>query len=367
MLKVGYDAQAFLSPNGGTGKGLQLRNLLGPFAEQFSGFASTESSHSALSLIQEGAAGYTVWQQFSLPRSLSRHGIDLFLAPYNTAPFVLPRKTALVLVLHDMILMKDFRNASFRNRLKDVYRRWQIPASVRRAKIVLTVSEHARGEILQAFPKANVRVIPCTVAEHWYEPRPLNGREGHLLMVTSSAPHKNARRGIEGYARYARSAGAGARPLKIVGLTKQASEYAGQLRTHGVQDLVKFLSFVSEAELLALYQGASALLFPSLAEGFGIPVLEAMATGTPVIASNVTSLPEVGGDAGYYFDPEREHDIAKAIETVLGNPQLREEMAAKGRERAQVYHPKRVGRMVLDFWEETADVVPESTLVSQEY
>ncbi len=112
-MKVGYDAQAFLSLNGGHGKGAQLRTLLGPFIERFIGFASTDPNHSGMPLIQEGASSYTLWQQFSLPSSLRRHHIDLFLAPYNTAPFFLPRGIDLILVLHDTILMKGFRKPEF--------------------------------------------------------------------------------------------------------------------------------------------------------------------------------------------------------------------------------------------------------------
>jgi hypothetical protein len=168
VRRVGYDAQAFLAPNGGTGKGLQLRNLLGPFVDSFIGFASNTPNPSGVSLIQEGAAKYNVWQQFSLPASLRRHKIDLFLAPYNTAPFFLPASVELVLVLHDTILMKGFRKPDLGGRVRDLYRRFQIPPSVARSRVVLTVSNHARSEILDAFPQADVRVIPCTIDEAWF-------------------------------------------------------------------------------------------------------------------------------------------------------------------------------------------------------
>src|SRR5438477_5573181 len=163
MLKVGYDAQAFLSPNGGTGKGVQLRNLVGPFLDTFVGFASTEPNLSGLPLIREGFTGHNLWQNLSLPGSLRRCRIDLFLAPYNVAPLFLPRCVELVLVLHDTILMQGYRKPDRRSRWMDAYKRWLIPRSVARAKIVLTVSEHARSEILRAFPRADVRVIPCSI------------------------------------------------------------------------------------------------------------------------------------------------------------------------------------------------------------
>ena len=361
-MRIGYDAQALLSPNGGTGKGRQLRTLLGPFFSTFTGFASTDPNRSGLTLVQEGAAGYTLWQQFSLPRSLKRHGIELFLAPYNTAPLLLPRRLRLILVLHDTILLQGFRNPDLRGRVLAWYRRHQIPPSVRRAQIVLTVSEHARGEILKRFPKADVRVIPCTIPREWLKPRPLSERQGYLLMVTSSAPHKNAAKALEGYALYVKQAIASeATPadLCIVGLYKQRFTYQAQLAALGVESsLVKFLPFVSEEELIALYQKAEAFLFPSLAEGFGIPLLEAMATGTPVIAARAASLPEVGGEAVVYFDPHDGEAIAAALERVLTDKGLREEMVQKGHLQLERFHPQKVEEQVVAFWQEITGQSP---------
>ena len=144
MLKVGYDAQTFLCSNGGLGKGLQLRNLLGRHIETFAGFASTAPNHSGMRLIQEGAHRHRIWQQVSLPNSLRRHKIDLFLAPENTAPFWLPSSVRLILVLHDMIPLQGFQQRDLRPRLMDTYLRRQIPSSVSRAEVILTVSEYSR-------------------------------------------------------------------------------------------------------------------------------------------------------------------------------------------------------------------------------
>jgi len=365
MLKVGYDAQAFLSANGGTGKGVQLRNLVGPFLDRFVGFASTDPNSSPLPLVQEGLSSYTLWQQLSLPASLRRHNIDLFLAPYNVAPFRLPKQTELILVLHDTILLQGFRKPDLRGRFMDFYRCLQIPRSVARARIVLTVSEHARAEILQAFPQANVQVIPCTIPELWFDPRPLHGRAGYILMVTSHAPHKNALGGLKGYAEYVRRVGRAARPLKIVGLSEQQLSYRKTLATNGSTHLVSFLPFLSEEALFEAYRDAGALLFPSFAEGFGIPMLEAMATGTPVVAARAASLPEVGADAARYFDPRDPADIADALEAVLSDNARSLDMTRKGLRRSLGYHPQVVAQHVIDFWEEVAGVRPARTLLAR--
>jgi glycosyltransferase involved in cell wall biosynthesis len=356
VVKVGYDGQAFLTRNGGTGKGAQLRTLLGPFIRQFAGFASTDPNFGDIPLIQEGLAGYNLWQQISLPGLLRRHGIDLFLAPSNTAPLRLPRKTKLALVLHDMIIMKNYTRSETRARFLDGYRRRLIPTSVARAEVVLTVSEHARQEILEAFPKANVRVISCTVPQSWFSPHPLAGRAGHILMVTSSAPHKNADAAIDAYVLYARRAGSHARPLKIVGLANHVHRYAPMLRASGLESLVDFLPFINEEQLQSMYQQAGALFFPSLDEGFGIPVLEAMATGTPVLTSRAASMPEVAGEGACYFDPSSVEDMASALERVLSDIALCERMAHDGLRQAQRFHPDLVRQKVIQFWKEIANV-----------
>ncbi len=348
VLKVGYDAQAFLSPNGGLGKGLQLRNLLGQRIETFTGFASTFPNSSGMKLVQEGAFRHGVWQQVSLPGSLRRHKIDLFLAPQNTAPFFLPSSVRLILVLHDTILLHHFQRHELS--LRAVFRRRQIRSSVARAEVVLTVSEYSRSEILRVFPDANVRVIPCTIPETWFAPALREVRDGFLLMVTSPAPHKNAAGGVAGYASYARAAGRSALPLKIVGLARERESYAPLLRELGVDQLVSFTPFLSEEDLRDLYRKAEALILPSFVEGFGIPLLEAMATGTPALTSDRTSLPEVGGTAPFYFNPHNPADIGSAITSVITDSTLRARMVQLGRERAQCFHPSVISRLVDEFW-----------------
>jgi glycosyltransferase involved in cell wall biosynthesis len=356
MLRIGYDAQAFLSPNGGLGKGLQLRNLLGRHIENFAGFATPAPNPSGIKLIQEGASRHRIWQQVSLPNSLRRHKIDLFLAPENTAPFFLPSSVRLILVLHDTIPLQCFPQRHLKPRLMDTYLRRQIPPSVARAEVVLTVSEYSRSEILRVFPNANVRVIPCTIPETWFDPAPIEAREDFLLIVTSSAPHKNAAGAIAGYAQYAHLAGNSAAPAKIVGLSREGELYRALVDEFDIAELVSFMPFLAEAELRSLYCKARAVLIPSFAEGFGIPLLEAMATGTPVLTSSVTSLPEVGGAAPFYFDPRKPADIGSSISAVMTDSSLRQSMANLGRKRAQDFHPSVISKLVDDFWREVAHV-----------
>ena len=119
----------------------------------------------------------------------------------------------------------------------------------------------------------------------------------------------------------------------------------------GIADRVRFLGWVSDDDLEGLYRVALCFVFPSLAEGFGIPVLEAMERGLPVACSNASSLPEVAGDAARYFDPLDEGDIAAAIGELLESPDLREELASAGRQRAALFSWERTARETAQSYE----------------
>jgi glycosyltransferase involved in cell wall biosynthesis len=369
-LRVAYDAQAFLSPSGGLGKGAQLRNLLGPYPYTFAGFATEGKSYSEHPLIQRGLPRYQIWQQFVLPFLLRQWRADVFLAPYNTAPLMIPGRTKLILVLHDVILLERLSGSTFRQRMRDDFRRFLIPRAVSRAHIVLTVSYYSKQRIMQRFPSARVQVIPCSIPRSWfvgrYERRPYE-RENYILAVTSNAPHKNPRRALQAYAQFvARSDRSIVPHLRVVGLSNSAAEFRRYAASLQIDDLVHIEPYLSESGLQALYRRAQAVLFPSLMEGFGIPVLEAMASGTPVIASNATSLPEVGGSAANYFNPTDVAAMAAAIKQVLENPARRQKMIELGLSQANKFHPDTVGPQVQAFWDALAAERPGTRCATME-
>jgi glycosyltransferase involved in cell wall biosynthesis len=188
---------------------------------------------------------------------------------------------------------------------------------------VLTVSEFSRDRILEHFPKARVIVIPCTIPDSWFvRQRNPQQRENYILLVTAPPPHKNTARALRAYARYVSMAGAGAANLRIVGLAGAGDSFSAIVHELRLSEKVTFEPFVSTTILQSLYRRAKAVLVPSLLEGFGIPVLEGMASGTPVITSSSSSLAEVGGEAVQYFDPLDEASIAASIFALSQNPAL---------------------------------------------
>ena len=351
-LRVAYDARALVSGDGGTGKGMQLRNLIDSRWAQFQGYAPpAEKQRLPAGIVQGGNGRYLIWQQASLPRLLKPWRPDVFLAPYNTAPLLLPRRTRLVLVLHDLILLQSFGATAIRARIVNSYRRRLIPLSVARSSYVLTVSEFSRDRILEHFPKARVVVIPCTIPDSWFvKPRNPQRRDNYILLVTAPPPHKNTARALRAYARYVGMAGAGAANLRIVGLAGAGYSFPATVHELRLNEKVVFEPFVSTTTLQSLYRRAKAVLVPSLLEGFGIPVLEGMASGTPVITSRSSSLAEVGGEAVQYFDPLDESSIAASIFALSENPALSIEKVRMGHMQAAKFHPRIVHRKVDEFW-----------------
>jgi glycosyltransferase involved in cell wall biosynthesis len=149
---------------------------------------------------------------------------------------------------------------------------------------------------------------------------------------------------------YSSQAGKAASILRIVGLPRGETSFRNLARDLGIAGLVAFEPYLPEQDLQALYRRAKALLIPSLMEGFGIPALEAMASGTPVIASNTTSLPEVCGRAAIYFDPMDIDQMAAAVTSVMAKEDLRREMSADGLRQAEIFHPNVIGQQVEKFW-----------------
>jgi glycosyltransferase involved in cell wall biosynthesis len=231
--------------------------------------------------------------------------------------------------------------------LRDVFpARKRVPAwllarrAVSRARSVLVVSESTRRDLLSRVPGAadRVHVVPQGVARVFFSPvrvGPLSAAADppYLLCVGNRKPHKNLEAAVE-VLRRLQPAHPGLRlvlagePLASEGPVRRRAAEAG------VGHLVEDAGAVDDAALAALYAGAACFVFPSLYEGFGLPVLEAMAAGAPVVAADRASLPEVVGDAGLLADPTDPAALAGAVGRVLADPRLRADLAARGRARA---------------------------------
>lgn len=278
----------------------------------------------------------------SFPIALKRDAIDVAHFQYVTPP-VCPCPVSVM--VHDIsyeTYPEYFSRAS-------VFRmRTLIPFSARRAQAVFTVSEFSRGEIVRlyglrpadvivTYPGAAAEFRPISAAEQTAALAGLDVPPHFVLAVGNVQPRKNLPRLLEAYAQ-ARAGGVDVPPLVLVGQAHfRGREILRVIERLRLTEHVRITGYVTTRQLVALYNRASVFMFASLYEGFGIPILEAMACGTPVVTSTVTSMPEVAGDAALMVDPMDVHAIATAMVRVLSDPELADDLRARGLQRATMF------------------------------
>jgi len=306
--------------------------------------------------VVDGAARYGVREHFSIPMKLRRLGAGLLHSPHYVRPLLCTVPT--VVTIHDCIhlLFPQY----LPSRMAFRYARFMMGSAVRRSAIVFTVSEASRADILRFYPWADpgkVQVVPNAIdAELLRSPGPdemervreryqLRGR--FVLFAGNVKPHKNLERLIRAFARVRGQEGN--EDLRLVLIGDDVSRYGSLRRTveeAGLRQDVRFFGFVPHGTLAALYRMAAVFAFPSLYEGFGLPPLEAMACGTPVVTSRISSLPEVVGDGALLVDPYSEEEIAQGIARVRGDDVLRYRLVERGLIRAASFSWERSVRSI---------------------
>jgi glycosyltransferase involved in cell wall biosynthesis len=285
-----------------------------------------------------------VWQQCVFPVAAAKGGFDLIHAPGYVAP--LATGLPVVLTVYDLIALEHPQWCRRSNRL---HYRLLLPRSIRKAKRIIVPSAATGRDLVRRFPASGnvIRVIPPGVRQGLQPVREAGALEAvrnryargdrYVLFVGNLEPKKNIAGLIRAF-HHLKAGGGIAHRLVIAGRRGwKCGDVFTQVRELGLAGEVDFAGFVPLRGLAALYSAADAFVFPSLYEGFGLPVLEAMACGTPVVASDRGALPEVVGDAGLLVDPRRPEDIARALRDVLSGAELRRTMIEKGLKRAGVY------------------------------
>lgn len=292
-------------------------------------FAREVNKRLALRLLGATGQPWSSLDPFRLSLAMLQlpHDACVFSPGYNAPVF--PFRPFLF-TIHDLNHLDRTENSSF---LKRLYYRLVIRRACRFAFRVLTVSEFSRQRIIDwAGLDAGQVVNVGNGVDACFNPQiiPHEFPYRYLLCVSSRKAHKNEARLLEAFSCAHIEA-----DIHLV-LTGQADEQMDQVCARlALVGRVHFIGQVSEAELPCWYRGAIALVFPSLYEGFGLPVIEAMACGTPVLTSNTTALPEIAGDAALLVDPVSVEEITTGIERLCHDSQLREQLCCKGLERAK--------------------------------
>jgi len=298
----------------------------------------------------------------TLSAELRKHPVDVLHVQFTAPPFC---PCPVVVSIHDLSfehLPQTFKRRS-RTQLRLTVRH-----SARRAARILSLSEHTRSDIIKTYGIESDRIeaIPLAAPDHFgtvTDNRELQrvrhnyGIDGdYILSVGSIQPRKNLARLIKAYASLRGDCSKANLP-KLVLVGKCAWLYDETLRTldeMGVRDSVILTGYVPESDLPALYSSALCFVYPSYFEGFGLPPLEAMKCGAPVIVGNQTSLPEVVGDAGLKVDPFDIDAIAGAIRTLMNDAKLRKKLSQRGLERASTFTWRETARRTLRVYQEVA-------------
>jgi glycosyltransferase involved in cell wall biosynthesis len=312
--------------------------------------------------VVESSGNYSVAEQLRIPLALKRERVTLFHAPHYVLPPLVACRS--VVTIHDCIHLMFPQYLP--NRLAFRYARASIVMAARRATRVLTVSESSKRDILRFvdIDPGKIDVIYNAYDERFaVEPREedvVRVRERYqlhdefVLYAGNVKPHKNLERLIQAFD-LVRSRGLDR--LKLVLIGDEISKYAALRRAvhqHQLHKYVRFLGYLPEETLAVMYRLASVFVFPSLYEGFGLPPLEAMASGTPVVTSNVSSLPEVAGDAALLVDPYDPAAIAEAIYQVLNDERLRQNLRTSGLARARQFSWEQSVRRVREIYGEVS-------------
>jgi glycosyltransferase involved in cell wall biosynthesis len=344
MLRIGVNA-LYLIPGGVGGTEIYLRNVLDALAaidpvNQYVVFTNRETGaglvpkqsnflHAPQDVRASFRPGRILWEQFVLPWSVRKQRISVLFNPGFTAPMVCG--VPMVTVFHDL-----------QHKRHPEYFRWfDLPfwklflwAAVRRSRGLIAVSAATRND-LQRYYGAVSQVIHHGVEQAFFEIADRRQPKDYLLCASTSHPHKNLERLLRVHRQTPGP------PLVITGVRGFAAAEVEKL----AGDSVRILGWVPRDELYELFRGARGFIYPSMFEGFGMPVLEAMAAGVPVACSNIPPLQEIAGSTVHYFDPSSDSEIGAALQ-FLADGKIPTQAAA---ERAREFTWEKTARETLDY------------------
>lgn len=293
---------------------------------------------------------YAGWEQLSLPSALRKIKPAFVHCTANTAPIKCP--VPLVLTLHDIIFLEEtnFKGSAYQN-FGNIYRRAVVPSAIKHAKAIITVSEFEKEVILKKCPDAEgkLHVVSNAVDQRFnnnYTTEEIQSFRNEyklpaefILLLGNTAPKKNTPGAIKAYEHYCSLT---KKPLPLV-----IVDYHFQALPN--RDII-FPGYIPSSKMPLLYNSASLFLYPSLRESFGLPVLEAMACGVPVISSNTSAIPEIAGDAALLVDPANSNIIGESVHRLLQDSALINSYKQKGLARASQFSWEKSAKELLEIY-----------------
>lgn len=312
-------------------------------------------------IIEVNCPSYPLWEQWALPHAARKAGVDILHCTSNTAPIWCD--IPLVLTLHDIIFLepRDKKNKSLYQNLGYFYRRWDVPRILKKCRRIITVSDFELGNIKQKLqlPDSQLKMIYNGYNE-WFRPiesdkqqyRKYIADAGYFFFLGNTDPKKNTERTLVAYAKYLELSEV-KRPLLMADLDQEYLN--GIIERNGIEairDHIVIPGYIINSDLPYIYNNAFAFLYTSLRESFGIPLLEAMACGTPVITSNKSSMPEIAGHDAILINPESSDEIALKMLQLERDTDFYQRQKAVGLERAKLFSWRKTTENLLRLYEE---------------
>jgi glycosyltransferase involved in cell wall biosynthesis len=322
---------------------------------------------SNFNIVEIPGGPYPYWEQIKLPKMAKHYNCDILHCTSNTAPLF--NKTALVTTLHDIIYMEESMlkqlksGASWYQKIGNLYRRIIVKRVVKNSECLITVSDYEKENITSFFKQDAIKRIQTVhngVSSHF-----LNGEETialnkvkakynlpdqYMLHFANKDPRKNTKNVLKAFNHYSKIAKTEYK-LVLLGYKKQdLIKLLDEINAKSLMDKIVLLGYVPDEDLPAIYSLSHLFLFPSLREGFGIPIIEAMACGVPVLTSKTSSMPEIAGDAACIVNPNDCNAIAHGILKIDLDSEYRNELIAKGLERCKTFSWNNMAESILEVY-----------------
>lgn len=317
-------------------------------------------------IVELGGGPYPLWEQWALPRAAKKYGCDILHCTSNTAPVF--SRIPLVVIVHDIIYLESisiFKKAgTWYQKLGNMYRRWVVPSVVKRSKKVVTVSNYEKERIAKFFDMDSSRLsaIYNGVGPHFKKisdqnylkeiKSKYNLPDHFMFFLGNTDPKKNTAGVLKAFADFNIQS---EQQFKLLMLDYDEGALQSLLAEIGhpeIREDIQLTGYVPNIEMPAIINQCEVFLYPSMRESFGIPILEGMACGVPVITSNTSSMPEIAEDAAHIVDPRKPEQITEGIIKILADEDYRNLLVEKGLERSKYFSWKRMAEENLKLYGE---------------